>query len=65
MNELDLRGTRLNNEKFPEVISWVEAGKLDLTKIITDRFDYKDILEAFDKIKTNPETTSKVILTFE
>ena len=37
----------------------------DLTKIITDRFDYKDILEAFDKIKTNPETTSKVILTFE
>jgi len=65
MNELDLRGTRLNNEKFPEVISWVEAGKLDLTKIITDRFDFKNILEAFDKIKTNPESTSKIILTFE
>lgn len=64
MNELDLRGTRLNNEKFPEVISWVEDGKLDLTKIITDRFDFEEILNAFDKIKTNPESTSKVILAF-
>lgn len=65
MNELDLRGTRLNNEKFPEVISWVEDGKLDLTKIITDRFDFREILNAFEKIKSNPESTSKVILTFE
>lgn len=65
MNELDLRGTRLNNEKFPEVISWVEDGKLDLTKIITDRFDFEEILNAFDKIKTHPESTSKVILTFQ
>ncbi|MGB4590409.1 MAG: zinc-binding alcohol dehydrogenase family protein [Clostridiaceae bacterium] len=64
MNELDLRGTRLNNEKFPEVISWVEAGKLDLTKIITDQYDFEDILKAFDKIKSFPESTSKVILTF-
>lgn len=62
--ELDIRGSRLNNNKFPQVIQWIEDGKLDPTKIITDSFHFTDIEKAFDKLKNDPQNTMKVILTF-
>lgn len=63
--ELDIRGSRLNNNKFPQVIEWFENGQLDPTKIITDTFHFTEIEKAFDKLKNEPETTMKIILTFE
>lgn len=63
--ELDVKGTRLNNRKFPQVIDWVESGRIDPGKIITDRFFFTDISKAFDKIKNDPEHVLKVILKFE
>jgi L-gulonate 5-dehydrogenase len=63
--ELDIRGSRLNNNKFPQVIEWFESGQLDPTKIITDKFYFTEIEKAFDKLKNEPETTMKVILTFD
>jgi L-gulonate 5-dehydrogenase len=63
--ELDVRGSRLNNNKFPQVIEWVESGKIDSSKIITDSFYFTDVLKAFDKIKNDPDETLKVILTFD
>lgn len=62
--ELDIRGSRLNNNKFPQVIDWFEKGQLDPTKIITDSFHFTDIEKAFDKLKNDPENTMKVVLTF-
>lgn len=62
--ELDIRGSRLNNNKFPQVIQWFENGQLDPAKIITDSFHFTEIERAFDKLKTDPENTMKVILTF-
>ncbi|WMJ84923.1 zinc-binding alcohol dehydrogenase family protein [Oscillospiraceae bacterium LTW-04] len=64
-NELDIRGSRLNNNKFPQVIEWVESGKLQPRKIITHKLPFTDVLEGFEKIKNDPENTLKVILTFE
>lgn len=62
--ELDIRGSRLNNNKFPQVIEWVESGQIDNTKIITDSFPFTEIETAFKKLKEDPENTMKVILTF-
>lgn len=62
--ELDIRGSRLNNNKFPQVIKWFEQGLLDPSRIITDTFHFTQIMAAFQKIKDNPENTIKVILTF-
>ena len=63
-NELDIRGSRLNNNKFSQVIEWVESGKLDPTRIITDRLPFTEVLRGMEKIKQDPEHTMKVILTF-
>lgn len=62
--ELDIRGSRLNNNKFPQVIDWVESGQIDNTKIITDSFPFTEIESAFKKLKEDPENTMKVVLTF-
>lgn len=64
-NELDIRGSRLNNNKFPQVIEWFESGKINPDKIISDSFHFTDIVKAFDKIKNAPDDTLKVILTFD
>lgn len=63
--ELDVKGTRLNNAKFPQVIEWVESGRVDSSKLITDSFCFTEINKAFDKIKNDPEHVLKVILKFE
>lgn len=62
--ELDIRGSRLNNNKFPQVIKWFEEGKLDPTRIITDRIPFTDIEKGFQKLKDDPENTMKIILEF-
>ncbi|MGB8455744.1 MAG: zinc-binding alcohol dehydrogenase family protein [Anaerocolumna sp.] len=63
--ELDIRGSRLNNNKFPQVIEWFESGQLDPAKIITDKFHFTEIEKAFEKLKNEPKTTMKIVLTFE
>lgn len=63
-NELDIRGSRLNNNKFPQVIEWFESGKLDPTRIITDRIPFTDVMQGMEKVKEDPEHTMKVILTY-
>jgi len=63
-NELDIRGSRLNNNMFPKVIEWFESGKINPDRIITHKLHFTDVLEGFDKVKKEPETTMKVVLTF-
>ena len=64
-NELDIRGSRLNNNKFPQVIEWVESGKLDPTRIITHKFPFTEVLRGMEQVKQDPEHTMKVVLTFD
>lgn len=63
-NELDIRGSRLNNNKFPQVIAWVESGALDPSRIITHRYPFTQVLQGMNQVKQDPEHTMKVILTF-
>ena len=62
--EIDVRGSRLHNNKFPVVIDYFKTGKLDVTNWITHRYHFTEIREAL-RIIENPEIEKgKVILLF-
>lgn len=62
--EIDIRGSRLHNNKFPAVIDYFKTGKLEVRNWITHRFHFTEIHEAL-RIIENPEIEKvKVILLF-
>lgn len=62
--EIDVRGSRLHNNKFPVVIDYFKSGKLEVKNWITHRFHFTEINEALRTIE-NPEIENgKVILLF-
>jgi len=63
--ELTLVGSRLNRRFIPEVVEWLEAGKLKPSDMITQTFAAEDARAAFDLIERNPEKTLKVQLAFD
>ena len=62
--ELEVIGTRLNNERMPEAISWLGEGKIRPEKLISSVYPLERVKEAFDFITDNPEKTMKVVLKF-
>lgn len=62
--ELDIRGSRMHANKFPEVVQWV-ANKEVLTKpLVSHEFPFENITEAFKLLEESPEKTCKVIIKF-
>lgn len=62
--ELDVRGSRLQNGKFQEVIDLVREGKIDLKGNISHTFYFLDAQKAFDFIDSHDPSIRKVVLTF-
>ena len=62
--ELDFRGSRLNNKLFPQVLALLPSIKNKVRKLITHRFDIKDINAAFELLDRHSEKTIKVLLVF-
>jgi L-gulonate 5-dehydrogenase len=62
--ELDVRGSRLQNGRFPEAIRLVREGLVDLTGSISHRFAIEDAQAAFDLIASRDPSIRKVALTF-
>jgi L-gulonate 5-dehydrogenase len=62
--ELDIVGSRLNRNKFSEVIQWLKSNEVDPSKIISHIFPVDKIQEAFDLSDKEPEKVCKIILTF-
>lgn len=62
--ELDIRGSRLHANKFPEVIQWVANKEVDPAPLISHEFAFLDISNAFSLIEKNPDDTCKIIITF-
>lgn len=62
--ELEIRGSRLNCHKFPEVIHWFESREVDSRALITAVYSLNDIDRAFKDIKTAPEKMCKVIIRY-
>jgi threonine dehydrogenase-like Zn-dependent dehydrogenase len=62
--EIDVRGSRLHNNKFPKVIDLFVNGDLRVADMITHRFSFTDIHAALVLIE-NPEIhNGKVVLLF-
>ncbi len=62
--ELTIAGSRLNRRLMPQVIEWLEAGRLTPAAMITQTFPAEDARAAFDLVETHPEQTVKVQLSF-
>lgn len=63
--ELDIRGSRLQNKKFQQVVNLVKDGKLNLTNSISHKFNYLDAQKAFDFVDSKDHSIRKIVLTFE
>ncbi len=63
--ELDVRGTRLHNKKFPAVIRLFEEKKLEVRDMITHRFHFLKIREAMKLIEDPAIEKGKVVLFFD
>lgn len=62
--ELNIVGTRLQNNKFPEVISSL-ASKLDkINMLLTHTFDFRDFQKGFDAFEDKNFGACKIVLTF-
>lgn len=62
--EIDIRGSRLHNKKFPIVIDHFEAGRIEVKDMITHRFHFLDIHEALKLIDDPTIEKGKVVLLF-
>ncbi len=62
--ELDIRGSVLNNNKFPQVVEWLEKGQIKPAAMITASYPIERIGEAFADITKNPKNSLKVMITF-
>lgn len=62
--ELSIYGSRLNRNKFPEVISWFGEGSVEPELLVSHRYPFEKIREAMEFIQDNPSEVCKVILEF-
>jgi L-gulonate 5-dehydrogenase len=62
--EIDIRGSRLHNNKFPEVIAHFQSGKLEVKDMVTHRFHFLQIQEALNLIDNPAIEKGKVVLLF-
>ncbi|TCK92745.1 L-gulonate 5-dehydrogenase [Natranaerovirga hydrolytica] len=62
--ELDVRGSRLQNKKFQEVIDLVKENKLDLKGSVSHTFHFLELQKALDLIDKKDPLVKKIVLTF-
>ncbi len=61
--ELDVRGSRLQNRKFQNVIDLINAGKIDLRGSVSHTFPMLEAQSAFDLADSRDPSVSKIVLT--
>jgi 2-desacetyl-2-hydroxyethyl bacteriochlorophyllide A dehydrogenase len=62
--EIDIRGSRLHNNRFPEVIAHFAEGRIQVSDMITHRFHFMAVREAFQLMEDANAEKGKVILQF-
>lgn len=63
--ELDVRGSRLQNQMFGRAIELIHEGRLDLSGSISHTFPLADAQKAFDFVDSHDPSIRKIVLTFE
>lgn len=62
--ELTIVGSRLQANKFKEMIQLVNEGVLKPEEMISHRYEMANVQEAFDKLEKEPDQIRKIVLTF-
>ena len=62
--EIDVRGSRLHNHKFPAVIDNFRTGKTEVKNMITHRFPFMQIQEALQLVENTDIEKGKVVVLF-
>lgn len=62
--ELSIFSSRLNANKFPIVIDWLEKKQIDPNKLVTHQFDYKQVIQAIETFERDQKHCCKVLLAF-
>jgi len=62
VKELKMEGIFRYANVFPQAISLMETGSIDVKPIITDRFDFADSVKGFDFMCAPPVTTVKSVI---
>jgi 2-desacetyl-2-hydroxyethyl bacteriochlorophyllide A dehydrogenase len=62
--EIDVRGSRLHNNKFPQVIEYFKNGTLSVKDMITHSYHFTEIQQALELIENPLIENGKVILYF-
>lgn len=60
--ELEIIGSRLHTNRFPQVIEWYRARSLEPKKLISHVYPFEAVGEALELLTAAPEKTCKVIL---
>ena len=63
--ELDIRGSRLQNRKFGEVIKLVNEGKVELRGTVSHTFPFLEAQKAFDFVDSRDPSIRKISLVFD
>ncbi len=63
--ELDIVGINRYANTFPRAISMIASGQLDLSPVISHRFPFDDVCNAFAFAGDNKLSTLKVIINHE
>ncbi len=62
--ELDIRGSRLQNNKFPEVIEAYKNGKITIEGQVSHIIPFENAIEAFHMIDRGDAAIKKIVFTF-
>jgi L-gulonate 5-dehydrogenase len=61
--ELKVIGTRMNCNRFPEVIEWFGKKQVHPDAVLSAVYPLEDIQKAFEHIAENPDDTLKIVVT--
>lgn len=62
--ELEIYGSRMNNNKFPDVVRWLEEGVIS-SDMITKTYKFQDIEQAFQDTVANSDEWIKTMIVME
>jgi len=62
--ELDVLGSRNSMDDFPEVIGWMEGGRIDPRSIITDRYPFEEADRALRLVDIPERNFVKIMIDF-
>ena len=62
--ELDIMGSRLHTNKFPEVIEWIDKDLIKPELLVTHHFDFTNVNQAIELIEKAPPGLCKTVINF-